>query len=191
MSGQPEVPTAEEKRIWDRYDEMMNILVHGDAPDFFALQTQEQAFPHGRDSFLDRHWITNAIHYKAEKAIRWMVEQGVDLSYRDEEGLTSLSEILDCDDAQFRYAMLRVLLAAGAKHDVIGSNAFTTAHCAAVGNDVEALRILKEYGADLCAATLDFSWSTPEDVARFHKCSEALAYLENVCANKLYEKKEL
>lgn len=190
MNTHSEVPTDEREKIWDRHDEIVNILIHGDVPDFDALQKQEQSFPHGRDKLFDRHWITNAIHYKAEKAIRWLIEQGVDLSYRDGEGLTVLSEILDSDPPEFRYAMLRLLLAAGAKHDVISSNFFTAAHWAARFNDVEALQILKEYGADLCVATLDIDWRTPEDVARANQCAEALAYLENVChgcANRLYE----
>ncbi len=191
-AAQTEEPANKERRIRHHYDEIMEILVHGDASNFLTLQAAEPSFPHGRDSFLDRHWITNAIHFEAETAIRWMVAQGVNLSYCDNEGLTSLSEVLDCKDAELRYAMLHLLLKAGARHDVVGYNVFTAAHFAAVRNDVKALRILKEYGADLCAATLDFSWRTPEDVARFHKCDDALAYLESIChgcANKLHNQR--
>ncbi len=164
---------------WARYDELMRVLQSGAPIDFARMVQREPAFPYGRDPVFGRHWLTNAIDWQAVRAVRWMLAQQVDVSYLDEEGLTPLMAVLDCKNGDNRYAMLHLLLAQGAAHATVGLNFFTAAHVAALNNDVNALRLLAQYGADLYVATEDFGvWRTPADVARFHQCPAALAYLE-------------
>lgn len=189
MNAQDDPDRQAMDQRWALTDAVYEVLKCGDEGALARLQAEHPEFPHGRDWALDRHWLTNAIHLKAVRAIGWLIEQGVDLSYRDEEGLTPLCEALDCDDEQTRYDLLRLLLAHGARADIIGANFFTVAHWAAMRNDVVALRILKKHGADLCVATDDYGWSTPADIAKSGRCHEALDYLEEVCqgkARKLY-----
>ncbi len=177
-----------EDQRWAMYDGVIEILRTGDEEQFLRLQREYPAFPHERDPVLDRQWIVNAVHVEAIEAVTWMIGQGVDLSHCDGEGLTPLSEAFGCNTEAIRYFLLRLLLAHGARPDQITSNFFTVAHWAAARNDVGALRILNQYGDDLCVATDDYRPRTPADVAAFHKSREAHDYLVHVCqgvANKV------
>ncbi|MGE3430404.1 MAG: ankyrin repeat domain-containing protein [Ramlibacter sp.] len=168
---------------WRCVERVSGVMRAGQPCALAALESELESFPHGVDPALERRWLTNAIDYEALGAIEWMIERQVDLSYIDEEGFTPITSALQIENEVTRHAVLRLLLHAGARHDLIAADGGTAAHFAANRGDVEALRILAEFGADLCAATEDLgSWKTPADVARYHKHAQALEYLEKLCS---------
>jgi ankyrin repeat protein len=157
-------------------------MLSGNESALNRLELELSSFPHGVDPALDRHWLTNAIYAEAPGAVAWMAERGVDLSYVDDEGFTPLMSALQIADTQTRVAILRLLLAAGSRHDLIGTNCWTAAHFAASCGYVDELKLLEEFGADLCASTEDLgSWSTPLDVARRQGHAAAAEYLRKTC----------
>lgn len=183
MDLEPQPLSPEMEAAWHCLDRVSGILRAGQPSALAALESELESFPHGVDPALERRWLTNGIHCEALDAVAWMIQRKVDLSYVDDEGFTPIASALQIEDEAVRHTMLRMLLQAGASHDSMGGNMWTAAHSAALNGDVEALRILAEFGADLCAATEDLgSWRTPEDVARHHHHAQALEYLEKLCA---------
>jgi hypothetical protein len=179
-----EVPalTPEQQAAWRVLDRVWDVMINGDGAALAKLEQEIESFPHGTDPALDRHWLTNAVDAGTISAVRWMVGRGVELSYVDDEGYTPLISALHVEEPNKRHEIMRLLLAAGSQHDLIGLNRWTAAHFAASIGDVDALQLLREFGADLCVCTEDLgSWSTPEWVATFHKHAAALAYLQGVC----------
>ena len=166
-------------------------MLSGNERELDELAMELDSFPHGVDPALDRHWLTNAIYAGARGAVAWMAERGVDLSYVDDEGFTPLMSALQIADTEIRLAILRLLLAAGSRHDLIGTNCWTAAHFAASCGYLDELKLLAEYGADLCASTEDLgSWSTPLYAARLQSHAAAVEYLRKTCGeveNRKYQ----
>jgi ankyrin repeat protein len=183
--------TDDQRAAWRCFDRAQAVMISANKSALNELALELNSFPHGLDPALDRHWLTNAIDGRAPAAVVWMIEQGVNLSYVDDEGFTPLMSALQIDDPEIRIAILRLLLAAGSRHDLIGTNCWTAAHFAASCGYVDELKLLKEFGADLCASTEDLgSWSTSLDVARRQCHAAAVEYLENVCGgleNRRYQ----
>ena len=61
-----------------------------------------------------------------------------------------------------------------------GFNDWTAAHLAAARNDVNALKLLVKYGADLSIKTRIDSYSTPLEEAKLLKSQEAIQYLKSI-----------
>lgn len=182
MPYQPKPLSPEQWEAWRIFDRVRDVMIRGDAGALTAIEAEVNSFPHGVDPALQRHWLTNAIDAGAKGAVAWMIERRVDVSYVDDEGYTALISTLYVTDPDARYSILKLLLEAGSRHDLLGQSNWTAAHYAAFNGDVDALKILKRYGADLCIATEDLgSWSTPAIVAERAKKSEVLSYLRNVC----------
>lgn len=190
MHLEPRPLTSEEEAAWRCRERVCAAMRGGDSAALSEVEREFKSFPQGTDPALERRWLTNAIDDGALQAVAWMIERKVELSYVDDEGYTPLTSALQVPEAEKRHALLRLLLSAGSRHDLVGVNVWTAAHFAASEGDLEALRILTEFGADLCACTEDLgSWSTPADVARFHNHSAALQYLDSVCmgtVNRVY-----
>lgn len=134
------------------YHRIMGVLGNGSRDDFEALSRENSSFPHGVDDFIGRQWITNAIDCGSKLAIDWMLEQNVDLTFRNDEGYTVLHSAID-RDRDDRHDVLAALLVAGAPVNAHGINDWTPAHLAAAREDIEALRLLIKYGADLTIRT--------------------------------------
>jgi ankyrin repeat protein len=150
-----------------KYNTMMAVVQDGKLHELEGLALSYPPFPHGADPFLERNWITNAINSHALTSIRWMLSKTVDLSFMDDEGHTVLFDALDCNDGALRYAMLEELLKAGAPPNKLGHANQTAAQRAALAGDLEALRILEKYGANLFQETEDLgSYYTPLTFAR-------------------------
>ena len=174
--------TEDQKAAWRCFDRVLAVMVSGDECSLNALELGLDSFPHGVDPALNRHWLTNAIDGRAQGAVEWMAERGVNVSYVDDEGFTPLMSALQLDDPEIRVAILRLLLTAGSRHDLLGINCWTAAHFAASCGYVDELKVLEEFGADLCASTEDLgSWSTPFDVARCQDHTAAADYLGSIC----------
>jgi ankyrin repeat protein len=171
--------TPQQQLAWQEFDHVARILERGDAGELEELERAVDSFPDGVDPALGRRWITNAVDQGATRAVAWMIQRHVELSSVDDEGSTPLISAIELRDPATRLAMMRLLLAAGARHDAIGLNRWTAAHCAASEGDVEALKLLAAFGADLGMATEDLgSWRTPADAARRHNHVAAIAYLD-------------
>lgn len=164
------------------YHEILKAMIAGDIAALDDIAQRVAGFPAGRDAFVGRHWITNAVDCGTTSVVSWMLEKGVLLDFCDEEGYTVLHSALDRNPPE-RYDLMRMLIAAGADLNLRGINDWTPAHLAAVRNDVEALRILKEAGADFGARTGFDDYATPQEEAEYLGGSdEAVAYLRSVTA---------
>jgi ankyrin repeat protein len=154
-------------------------LRSGDVVQLEELAELEESFPHGIDGFVGRRWITNAIDSESLESVRWMLSKGVDLKFRDDEGYTPLHSAIECG-TEARHAILRALLEAGAAVNRKGINDWTPAHLAAARNDVESLKLLVAFGADLSIRTEIDDYATPLEEAKTLRSAEAYAYLASV-----------
>jgi ankyrin repeat protein len=162
-----------------RYQRGLTVLESGDDAALEGLANELVGFPHGEDPYVGRRWITNAIDIGSKASIQWMLTQSVDLNYRDAEGYTPVHSALG-RELPDRHQVLELLLAAGAPVNLKGVNDWTPAHMAAAHNDVEALRILVRYGADLTIRTDIDDYATPLEEARNLGKLEAVRFLEGV-----------
>ena len=134
-------------------------------------------FPEGRDDFTGCRWIINAIDLGSVASIRWMLDQGVDLAFRGDDGSTPLLSALE-RGGEDRYEVLSLLIAHGAPLDQRGSNDWTPLHSAAAREDLEALRLLVDAGANLQVRTRIDDYATPLEEARTLGRQRAVEFLE-------------
>lgn len=153
------------------------------AADFEALEELAgcwDEFPCGMDDFIGRHWITNAIDCGSVEVVSWMLSHGASVPIATDDGYTVLHSVIERDEDD-RYRMMRVLIDAGADVNEIGIHGYAPAHLAAVRNDVEALEVLHEKGADFSLRTTVDDYATPLEEARSLRrrhAAEAIAYLQ-------------
>jgi ankyrin repeat protein len=100
----------------EEYKAVLQVLKLGSVEQLEALASQLADFPEGVDSFLNRRWIINAIHAGSMGTIEWMLSQGVNLAFTDEEGYTPLH----CAIEEKNLVVLETLLAAGAPVNLKG-----------------------------------------------------------------------
>ncbi len=162
-----------------RYERVMHLLASGTIDELEEASASESTFPEGVDDCIGRRWIINALDYGSSSAIYWMLEKGVGLDFVDEEGRSPLLAVLE-RDASDRYLVLEKLLLAGAPVNKKGFNDYTPAHQAASWDDLEALKILIRYGADLSIRTDIDERATPLDIAKIRRSKNAAAYLRSV-----------
>ncbi len=166
-------------RAMDVYRRSLEVLQSGDSTQLAALAGELETFPHGDDPYIGRRWVTNAIDVGSVSTVRWFLSQGVDLNFCDNEGYTPLHSAID-RPLPHKHDVLALLLAAGAPVNRKGTNDWTPAHLAAARDDVEALRLLVQYGADLNIRTDIDDYSTPLEEARSLGKRNAASYLESV-----------
>ena len=170
-------------RDYRDYVYVLETLKTGTREQFEELEQLIHGFPDGVDPFIGRRWIINAIDVGSTSAIEWMLSRGVDLAFRDEEGYTPLHAAIE-SRAPDREQRLELLLAAGASVDLKGINDWTPAHMAAARDDVDALRLLVRFGADLSIRTEIDDYATPLEEARNLRCPNAVAYLESLASSR-------
>lgn len=158
------------------YDDIIQVLRLGDVQQLELLRQRIPGFPHGVDDLIGRAWITNAIDVGSLAGIKWMLDQQVDLNFRDDEGYTPLHAALERthDDRQ---VILGMLLKAGAPVNRKGINDYTPCHLAAAQDDVASLRLLVGHGADLSLRTDIDHYATPLEEARMLAKTAAAKYL--------------
>ncbi len=91
---------------------------------------------------------------------------------------TQVAEIFG-DDMQF-YEVIELLLRHGAPINAHGINDWTPAHMAAVREDIQALKLLIQYGADLSIRTGIDDYATALEEARLLNSTQAVQLLENL-----------
>lgn len=165
----------------DYDDEAMDSIVNGDVERLKSLASRHEDFPNGRDSLLERHWITNAVDCGTFEVVEWMLGEGVTIDFRDEEGNTPLHSALD-RTLPDKHRILELLCSSGANVNAHGFNDWTPLHMAAARNDVESLRILLAHGANRYMKTRIDDYATPVEEAknlnRLWDCSDAVKFLE-------------
>lgn len=166
---------------YSEYDHVLGLLASGGEAEWQELEQLVDGFPDGIDAFIGRRWITNAVDCGSVASVRWILTRNVDLRFQDGEGYTVLHSALDRKGPE-RYELLEVLLNAGAEVNAKGINDWTPAHMAAVREDVDALRQLMKYGADLAIRTNIDSYATPlEEARRRLGKSKTVEFLESNC----------
>ena len=163
----------------DKYLRMFEVLKSGSVDDLEAEVLRDPEFPSGADCYIGSRWIINAIDSGSMLCIKWMLQKGVDLNFRDEGGYTPLHSAIE-RSADDRNEVLKLLLQAGAPVNLKGINDWTPAHMAAARDDVDALRILVQHGADLSIRTEIDDYATPLEEARNLRKMNAMRYLESV-----------
>lgn len=172
---------AECKRILD-------LIIAADMEALERVAAENDQFPNRVDvTWMDQAWIAHAVACAPIEVVAWMIGKGVDLSVVDFERSSLLFFALDLEGPE-KYAKLELLLRSGTPTDLHGPNDWTAVHMAACRNDVEALRLLRKYGADLRAISFDFWSRTPLENATSQKNWEAAAFLEQALAEDLEEK---
>jgi ankyrin repeat protein len=162
----------------DTFRRVLGLLRSGTVADWEALSRELPDFPHGVDDLIQRRWIINAVGDGGSKAaIEWMLEKKAELNFRDEEGYTPVLAAIERKGTD-KHEILEMLLRAGASANLKGINDWTPAHLAAARDDVEALKILIRYGADLTVRTDIDDYATPLEEARTLGSSKAVSYLE-------------
>jgi len=158
------------------YHEIMDLLAGGGPDDWDMLAGVIDGFPDGHDEFHGRRWILNALDCGSVACVRWLLARGVELSFHDAEGRTVVEACLWRDWPE-KYEVLRALIAGGANLDDRGTNGWTALHFAVAHDDLAAVRILLDAGADLEARTrIDF-YSTPLEDAESRGKHEAAAMI--------------
>ena len=142
------------------YDTIMERLISGDVAALEDLSKVVDDFPCGKDDFIHRDWITNAIDCGTFEVIEWMLSKGVSLHLDDAEGYPVLHSAMERDKPD-RFKVMQLLIDAGADINARGINDYTPAHKAAAWGDFEALQFMVDAGADLTMRTRIDEYETP------------------------------
>ena len=161
------------------YDYIGGLLKTGSTEQLEEVAELTDDFPDGEDDFTGRRWIRNAVDFGSSRAIAWMLEKKVDLAFSDDEGYPVLLSAIESDRSD-KYEILELLLQHGAPPDMRGINDWTPLHMAAARNDVRAVKLLLECGADPTAKTRIDDYATPLEEARMLGSNDAVKYLETV-----------
>jgi len=149
----------------DYYEHIMDTLSRGSVPELEKIAARSADFPKGTDDAYQQPWILVAASNGVASTVQWMIERGVNLDFRHDDGFTVLHAALEREGDE-KYPIMRCLLDAGAPINAYGTNGWTPAHMAAAYEDIEGLRILVEYGADLSIRTEIDDYTTPLEEAR-------------------------
>ena len=150
--------------VHDEYSEAIEILRDSDLEKLQILCETIENFPYGKDAFIERHWITNAIDCGSFETVMWMLAKGVELRFEDDEGYAPLHSCLQ-RDLPNKYEIFEALVKNGADINAHGPNDYTPLHLAIAMNDFKALKILLEAGADKTIPTRIDEYETPTEMA--------------------------
>ena len=142
----------------------MKTLGGADIAELESLSESITNFPHGKDAFIERHWITNAIDCGSLETVMWMLSKSVELKFEDDEGYAPLHSCLQ-RELPNKYEVFEALIKNGADINAHGPNDYTPLHLAIAKNDIKALKILLEVGADKTIPTRIDDYETPTEMA--------------------------
>lgn len=162
------------------YDLVIEPLREGNIPALEELSHLIDGFPAGKDDFVDRDWITTGIDCGTMEVVAWMLAKGAPVIFKDDEGYSVLHSAIDREEPD-KYEMMRLLIEAGADINAHGFNDWTPAHLAAARNDVQALEVLRDAGADFTIRTRIDEYATPlEEVTILGHRPEAVRFLSSL-----------
>lgn len=145
--------------------EIQKWLSDGDLDQLeFASQIVD-SFPHDKDSCYGSPWIEHAVSSGSLKAVKWMIEKGVNLQPVNTDGYPPVISCIEVE-GQEKYQILCALIDSGADINERGIHGWTPLHMAAIRDDKESMRILLEAGADRTITTEIDDDATAEEEAR-------------------------
>jgi ankyrin repeat protein len=159
------------------YELAIRALQSEDDSRLEELERLIDEFPGGKDEFTGGHWIINAIALGSKVSVAWMLRRNVDIAFQDKEGYTVLHAALERSKPD-RHEVLEMLLRHGAPTSVHGINDWTPMHLAAAREDIEALRLLLQFGADPSIRTRIDEYATPLEEARHLGKNLSVHFLE-------------
>ena len=162
----------------DQYSDIVSKLNSANTQELEAIAEDIEGFPCGRDGFIWRHWITNAIDCGSFDTVKWMLSKGVELNFTDDEGFSSLHSAI-ARNLPNKYEILEALIKAGADVNAHGRNDETPLHFAAGMEDIKAIEMLLKAGADRTIKTRIDNYATPEEEARMSGRHEAADLIAN------------
>ncbi len=162
---------------WDEYDYVLDILKSGKESQLVELEQLIDDFPNGNDDYIGRRWIINAIDCGSKASVDWMLSREVDLIFEDNEGFTVLHSAID-RSLPDKYPIIESLLKHGASINAHGFNDWTPTHMAIARNDLESLKLLIRFGADMSIRTRIDHYETPLELAKRNRNSDAIQLLE-------------
>jgi hypothetical protein len=133
----------------ERY--IASVLESGTIEDLEEIEQLVPGFPAGKTA-RGQPWINIGICVASKLAVQWMISRKVDLSFAY-AGYGLLHTVLERKDSMEKYEILELLLKNGAPINERGFNDWTPAHMAAARNDLNSLKMLVRYGADLSIRT--------------------------------------
>lgn len=148
----------------DEFMEVLGLLQTGGPTDFEFVKSLVEQFPDGVDAWLGRHWIRTAVECGSLEVVKWMLQQGVNLKFKDRDGYTILHSAIDNGGAE-SIEKIRMLIAAGADLNAHGIEDWTPLHMAVARGRLDLVEILLEAGADRSIRTRIDSYQTPEEMA--------------------------
>ena len=162
------------------YDEVIRAITAGDISALEEVAQMLDGFPTGKDDCLQEHWLRHAVACGSVGVVAWMIAHGAPVAFHSNDGYTVLHAAIERNHPD-SHEMMRLLIAAGAAINAHGVNDWTPAHMAAAWNDVEALRLLHEAGADFSIRTRIDACATPlEEAMILGRSAEAVAYLMSI-----------
>jgi ankyrin repeat protein len=159
------------------FDLAMTSIISGDEASLDGFAASHDDFPAGRDSFMDRNWLRNAIDCGTSAVVKWMLEHGATIDYEDDGGYPALHAAID-RNLPDRLEVFELLCSAGADVNAYGINDWTPLHIAAARNDLDVLRILLRHRADPNLRTRIDYYATPLEEARILNKADAVRFLE-------------
>ncbi len=179
--GQRVYPLESIRKMTFDYQTIMEAIRTANLEVLEQIAKNREDFPFCKNGFVGQDWVMDAIDCGCVEAVVWMLDQGATVPMeKSYAGYGLLHGVIEHESDE-KYRMMKALIDAGADVNEIGIHGYTPSHHAAVRNDVEALRILFEHGADFNIRTTVDDYATPLEEAREinpQTAKDAIAFLE-------------
>ncbi|MEP1537516.1 MAG: ankyrin repeat domain-containing protein [Paracoccaceae bacterium] len=151
-------PTGQD--VVGEYEGLIEAMKESDLPFLERYKASVPSFPHCTDGFIDRRWLINAIDCGSLDSVRWVLDQGVEVEYYDDEGYSPLTSAID-REAPDNADVVALLLDRGANVNAKGTLDVTPLHIAAARGNGATVQILLDHGADPFAFDSDYTPTLP------------------------------
>jgi ankyrin repeat protein len=181
------------------FETAWTAMVEGDLARLEEL-THLNLFPRGTDGWLDRHWLTSAIFSSNPVSVAWVLSNGPEVNYVDDEGFTALMSALQVEHScQMKHLdqpksaeeataltiqLIDLLLAAGAEINLGATMGETALHFAALRSSPAVIRHLLACGANPRVYDSDYTPCCPADNAKLAKRWEVAAILREAMESR-------
>ena len=123
-----------------------SLLASGEAQALEKLAGEVEGFPEGFAVSSNTPWLILAIDVGNLATVKWMLSRGADPKLGILAGYSALHSAIDSKRPE-RYLIIDALIKAGADIEVLEHNNWTPLQLAAARNDVSAVKLLLEGGA--------------------------------------------